>query len=218
MFTELIDALRCPQPHEDSWLVATSSQSANRHILHGLLGCPVCRRTYPIVDGVARFGDGLDAVPVSPLADDAVFRLAAQLHLVEAPAPILLIGAWSCAAEPLRRMLPHVSILVGDASAVPVLDDKLNAVRLPTSSLPFAAGAMRGVALSPSHLSDAMLSECARVVRAGGRLVAPPDARLDTAAWRQLARDADVVVAERLPAASAPVQLRRAPVAPLFTA
>jgi uncharacterized protein YbaR (Trm112 family) len=215
VFTELIDTLRCPQPHEDSWLVATSSRSENRHILHGVLGCPVCRTTFPIVDGVARFGDGIATSDETALDDDATFRLAAQLHLVEALAPILLVGAWCRAAEPLRRLLPHVSILVGDAERSSI-DDKLNAVRLPASALPFASGALRGVALSASHLSETRLSECARVVLTGGRMVVPRGTALNASEWRELARDHDVIVAERLVAASAPVQLRRAPVAPLF--
>ena len=53
MFIELVDALRCPVPHEDSWLVASAERTESRHIVTGTLGCPVCRAQFPIRRGVA---------------------------------------------------------------------------------------------------------------------------------------------------------------------
>ena len=55
MFVELIDALRCPRAHEDTWLVAAAAETRDRCVVHGSLGCPVCRATFPIAGGVARF-------------------------------------------------------------------------------------------------------------------------------------------------------------------
>ena len=55
MFVELVDALRCVRPHEDAWLVAATRRTEHRHILDGVLGCPVCRTEYPVRDGVADF-------------------------------------------------------------------------------------------------------------------------------------------------------------------
>ena len=75
---------------------------------------------------------------------------------------------------------------------------------------------LRGVALSERHASAVYLAESARVLRTSGRLVAPAATVLDETLWRVVARDSNVVVAERLPVSSAPVTLRRAPVQPLF--
>ena len=52
MFVELVDLLRCPRPHEDTWLVAAAEAMSGRHIVRGTLGCPVCEAEYPIRDGV----------------------------------------------------------------------------------------------------------------------------------------------------------------------
>ena len=52
MFIELVDALRCPRTHEESWLVLAASRIEARHIQEGALGCPVCRAEYPIRDGI----------------------------------------------------------------------------------------------------------------------------------------------------------------------
>lgn len=217
MFTELIDVLRCPNRHEESWLVATSTLSEARHIVTGTLGCPVCRATFEIIDGDVCFVDGRATAPVSPPFDtDTAFRIAAQLHLVEAPQPILLVGDWSRAVAPLRQIVPTVMVFVGDACTPIARDERVSALRLPETGIPLATGALRGIALDAEHCNASYLSESARVLRARGRLLMPASVQPDAALWRILARDAEVVVAERLAVASAPVTLRRAPATPLF--
>ena len=217
MFTELIDQLRCPNAHEDSWLVATSTRTGNRHILDGKLGCPVCKATFDIVDGEALFTVAPVLRSSITLDDDAAMRLAAQLHLVEAPQPVMLTGQWSRAVAPLRRIVPTVTIFVGDATSVIALDAQVSLLRLPASRIPLATGALRGLALDRAHAHDAYVTDAARIVRTNGRLLIPAGTALDDALWRTLAADAEVTVAERLATASAPVPLRRAPTTPLFT-
>ena len=217
MFTELIDQLRCPNAHEDSWLVATSTRTGSRHILDGKLGCPVCKATFDIVDGEALFTVAPVLRSTITLDDDAAMRLAAQLHLVEAPQPVMLTGQWSRAVAPLRRIVPTVTIFVGDATSVIALDAQVSLLRLPASRIPLATGTLRGLALDRAHANDACVTDAARIVRTNGRLLIPAGTALDDALWRTLAADAEVTVAERLPTASAPVPLRRAPATPLFT-
>jgi uncharacterized protein YbaR (Trm112 family) len=218
VFTELIDTLRCPNAHADSWLVATSTRTAERHIIDGRLGCPVCRASFEIKEGEVLFTTGSVLRTTRVLDDDAAFRLAAQLHLVEAPLPILLTGSWSRAVAPLRRIVPHVIMFVGDATSVIALDDRISTLRMPPDTIPLATGSLRGVSLDAAHATQAMLDECARVLRTGGRLVVPAGVGISETAWRTLASDSETVVAERLTASSAPVQLRRAPPQPLFEA
>src|SRR3954462_15554710 len=55
MFVEIVDALRCPRAHEESWLVLAAQRTEDRHVLEGTLGCPVCHATYPIHGGIAEF-------------------------------------------------------------------------------------------------------------------------------------------------------------------
>ena len=216
MFTELIDTLRCPNPHEDSWLVATSTRTAGRHIISGKLGCPVCRATFEIVEGEVLFGTGGGLHSSRVLDDDAAFRLAAQLHLVEAPQPILLMGRWSAAVTPLRTIVSSVTMFVADATTAIAIDERVSTMRLPPIGIPLATGSLRAIALDAAHVTDALIADAARVLRATGRLVAPAATVLDTSLWRTLASDSDVIVAERLAVASAPISLRRAPARPLF--
>jgi uncharacterized protein YbaR (Trm112 family) len=216
VFTELIDMLRCPQPHEDSWLVATSTRTGSRHILDGKLGCPVCKTTFDITDGEVLFTHAPVLRSAITLDDDAAFRLAAQLHLVEAPQPVMLVGQWSRAVAPLRRIVSTVTMFVADASSVIALDEKVSTLRLPSRGVPLATGALRGLALDRPHARDAYVRDAARVVGTKGRLVLPSGTTLDETLWKTLASDDDVTVAERLPVATAPISLRRAPAAPLF--
>jgi len=216
VFTELIDILRCSTPHDDSWLVATSTRSEARHIIEGRLGCPVCRASYAIGNAVALFAEPPALPSIARLDDEEAFRIAAQLYLIEAPAPILLTGTWSAAVEALLRITPTVRMFVGDTRVPIALDDRVSLLTLPGQRFPLASASLRGVALDADHATDALLTDAARIVRAGGRLVAPADRTLDALCWKPLVRDAELQVAERLPSASAPIQLRRAPSNPLF--
>ncbi len=216
MLTEQIDMLRCIAPHTDSWLVASSTRSEARHIVDGRLGCPVCRAEYPILDAVAQFGPTRNPAPLALLDDEQAFRIAAQLHLIEAPAPVLLTGAWSSAVVALLRITPTVKLFVGNTRVPIPRDDRVSVLTLPAARFPLAAGTLRGVALDAEHAASPLLADVARIIRAGGRLVAPATVALDASCWKPLVRDAEVQVAERLPSASAPIQIKRAPSQPLF--
>jgi hypothetical protein len=109
-------------------------------------------------------------------------------------------------------------MFVADATSLVTLDERVSTLRMPATAIPLASGALRAVALDAGHATAELLDECARVLRTSGRLVAPASIALDAQCWRTLASDAEVLVAERLPSASAPVTLKRAPTAPLFTA
>src|SRR5947208_16354545 len=56
--------LRCPERHEEAFLVMSTGEMVGRMVRSGILGCPVCRKEYPIVKGVVNFsargpGEGL---------------------------------------------------------------------------------------------------------------------------------------------------------------
>src|SRR6478672_1403328 len=69
MHSELVDTLRCLSVHEESWLVAAADETEGRHIMRGVLGCPVCHARYPIERGIADFSGGMRA-PVALEDDD----------------------------------------------------------------------------------------------------------------------------------------------------
>src|SRR5437879_13351746 len=63
---ELTEMLRCPEAHEEAFLVLSTGEMVGRMVRSGLLGCPACQREYPIVQGVAHFsasGTGGELTP-----------------------------------------------------------------------------------------------------------------------------------------------------------
>jgi uncharacterized protein YbaR (Trm112 family) len=208
MFVELVDLLRCPRPHEDSWLVAAAEATAGRHIVRGTIGCPVCQAEYPIRDGVVLFGDAVSGEAVSghaeaplPRWDDGEraaegMRLAALLDLSTPGGTVVLGGAWQLCADALLA-LADVRVLLVDPPRAPDLRDEVSAVR--GAALPVAPDALRGVALDGGTATPERLTAAARALRPRGRLLAPAAAPLPGGVT-ELARDGRHWVAEREPA------------------
>lgn len=201
MFIELVDALRCPVPHEESWLVASATHTEARHIVEGLLGCPVCRAEYPVHRGVVDFRRSTpnDASPPPvPLADrEQATRLAAFLNLSDSLGFAVLIGAWCAQASVLREIVETPLVLVDPPPGVEG-EPGVSVIRC-DGALPLAVGAARGVAMDDA--GPARAASAVRATRVAGRLVAPvtvprPDG------VRELARDAELWVGEKEPAAS----------------
>ena len=199
MFIELVDALRCTVPHEDSWLVLAADRIVARHVIEGVLGCPVCRAQYTIHQGVVDFA-GAARYPIAtsiPSSREQATRLAAFLGLDDAISFATLMGAWGAHAVELRGMIDCPLVLVdppGDVEAAPGLSI------LRTSGLvPIAAGTTRGLAIDVTDLHgshEPRVDSAVRATRSGGRIVAPSTLPLP-AGVHELARDGEVWVAQR---------------------
>jgi uncharacterized protein YbaR (Trm112 family) len=215
MFVELVDLLRCPRAHEETWLVAAADETEERHIVHGALGCPVCHAEYPIRDGVVHFdadaacaADGDAPLPHLDEGERAAeaMRLAALLDLSSAGGTVILGGAWQGCADAVLA-LADVRVLLLDPPRVPALRPEVSAVR--GAPMPVADAAVRGVALDDRTADAARVAAAARALRPGGRLLAPAAAAVP-AGVAELARDDRHWVGEK---AAAPnlVPLRRTP-------
>lgn len=214
MFIDLVASLRCLTPHEDGWLVAVSRRMEGRSILEGTLGCPVCRREYPIVGGVGYFGVDAGApapaaasAPAPPLDEESAVRLAAFLGLQSPGGIVVLCGAWAGLAPALRQIVPVSCVLVD-----PPRDDELVGEGMATlrtaGAIPLAAGSVRGVALDTLSADEGTLGAALRVLSSRGHLVAP--VRLvPPAGVEELARDDELWVARTRLASSAPVGIAR---------
>ena len=117
MFIELVDALRCPRPHEESWLVLAATRLEARHVREGALGCPVCRAEYPIRDGIADFSldmprnaaDRTRSAGEGSIQDVGAGDLAALLDLGDALGFVVLVGAWGHRADALLAEIEGLS-------------------------------------------------------------------------------------------------------------
>ncbi len=177
MFIELTDHLRCPADHPEQFLVLMPAQMDGRQVLEGVLGCPVCNRSFPIENGVARFGaSGLArpagrAAPASgnePPLDAA--SLVALLGLGSPGGYVALVGSFGMLAGELVEELSGVALVLvnsdTDTSSLPFV----SSLRAPT--LPLKTASVRGVALGPGFAGDqSWVAAAARTVLPGNRVV-----------------------------------------------
>jgi uncharacterized protein YbaR (Trm112 family) len=207
MLVDLLDRLRCPVPHDDSWLVATALVTEHRHIIEGSLGCPVCKAEYPIRAGVVWFGGAEFPpadVPGEAVRPDEAMRLAALLSLSEMGL-FVLAGAWGALADELAKLMAAQLLLVSP----PAVAQRWSVVRGTADLMPFTAGSLRGIAID--RASGALAEAAARTLIWHGRLVAPAATPVPVQTV-VVARDDRHWVAERVasPVTSTLVKPRRA--------
>src|SRR5688500_8543264 len=193
MFIELIDLLRCPVPHEDSWLVAAFTKMDGRFVRSGKLGCPVCSNVYPIVDGTAHFAPArsADAVAATAAPEEEVVRAAALLGLTRPGAVLVVMGSAASLAAQLAEMTESKLIAVNPGMTI----GETERVGILTAGerLPLADGSVDGMIIDDA--ADALIAEAARLLRPGGRIVAGAATDLGPR-FHELARDGRNVVAE----------------------
>ncbi|MBI1810087.1 MAG: hypothetical protein HYR75_09340 [Gemmatimonadetes bacterium] len=204
MHVELLDTLRCPAPHEGSWLVATASRTEGRYLIEGTLGCPVCGAEYAIRDGAAWFGerDAAQGIAGAIKSEDEVTRLAALLGFDERGGLFLLEGTVAAMGEALADVSPARFILHAPPDQTP----GHAIIRGAGDLVPLAEGILRGAAIS--RASGPLAAAAVRALALKGRLVAPADTPVPEGITI-LARDERNWVGERDAVVSQPVGLTR---------
>ncbi|MBM3907163.1 MAG: hypothetical protein FJ363_03680 [Gemmatimonadetes bacterium] len=190
MFVELIDRLRCPAEHAETWLVVAADRVEDRDLRAATLGCPECGAEYAMRGGEVWFGARVAATPM-PVGEDEAMRLAALLKLEERGL-YLLDGGWASFTDALHALL-DVAVLLADPPSE-LREAAEGTLRGVGDRWPLASAAFHGIALdraTPSRTADAV-----RLLRPGGRLVAPAMATMP-AGVRELARDDRHWVAEK---------------------
>jgi hypothetical protein len=212
VFIEMLDLLRCVNPHEDTWLVASLKAISNRFVLDGTLGCPVCHAQYSVRNGVADFRQGGELplrvpehFPLSFSRDELAIRMGAFLNATEPGATLVLGGSWAEAAQEVSVMTETRVLALNPGTAVEE-SETVGLLRV-SREIPLAPGSALGVALDETFPAE-IVSSAIRIVRPGGRIVGP--ASLDPpSGLAVLARDERHWVAEKAPEV---VPLRRAAV------
>lgn len=194
MFIPLVDILRCPQAHADTWLVARIDRADDRDIREGTLGCPECLAEYPVRDGIVFFTEEAVSARYRAPSDDDAVRLAAVLDLTDPRTTAVLHGAWGGLAPLMRGIAPSQLLLLNPPVEIPV-GDGVSIVR--AHAAPFAPASVGAVAVD-AGADDALVASLCASVRPGGRLVGPSSLAVP-AGFTELARDADLWVAQADP-------------------
>ncbi len=207
MFIELVDHLRCPASHEETWLVAAVESFHGRYIARGSLGCPICRAQYRVEAGAVCFA----APPSAPegaarYGEDDVLRARALLGLTDEAGVVGLVGASASMVHALEEQAQVMLLLVNPRGVTP--EPGLSTLWV-ADHFPATSGVLRG-ALVDASPSPALMEGLVRALRQGGRLVAPVSLPVP-AGIKELARDDREWVGEKIAAReSAPITLQRA--------
>ena len=196
MFIELVDALRCPNPHEEIWLVLASGKMEGRDVMEGVLGCPICHAEYPIEAGVAWFDGGANSRSRGAVPDEEeALRLAALLDLTDSRGYAILVGDAGSQAPRLRALTDVQLLLVNPPSGIE-MGNGLSGLTTPMQSLlPLAALSARAIALDNAASAE-LLESALNVVCPGGRILAPAGLSIPSGVI-ELARDERQWVGER---------------------
>jgi len=199
MYIELIDLLRCPREHEESWLVAAFYKMQDRFVIEGQLGCPICAASYSVLGGVADLREREAASPSTRAASrdenfgDEPVRVAAMLGLTRPGAVAVLVGMDGDMAGEVSELTQARVISLNSRSSQSRERENVASV-LYGERFPLAAASVDGVMLERGSPVSAV-PEAVRVLKTGGRLVADA-AMVLRGSLRELARDDRYVVAE----------------------
>jgi hypothetical protein len=172
VFIELAEFLRCPEPHELSNVVLVPEVMAGRDVVAGSVGCPVCRREYPILGGVAEFGGDSWPPGASPAAPPPDPHAVQALVGLESPGGyVVLLGSAAQLAPALAGAMPGVRFVGFGAPPGTATSPTVSLLRC-GRTIPLRPGMARGVVLGAEHTVPPWLDEGARLLLRGQRLVA----------------------------------------------
>jgi hypothetical protein len=166
-----------------------------RHIVRGVIGCPVCKAEFPVVEGVAYFAErprGAPHPPVVPAYD--VSALVAFLNLGGPGGCAVLAGAAARFAPELVVAVPGVHFVA--VNPPPDVREGPAVSLLVAHTLPLKSAAVRAVALGADCAGGAWPAEGARILLPGLRLVVE-DERAGPDGIHELARGGGLFVGEK---------------------
>jgi uncharacterized protein YbaR (Trm112 family) len=183
VFIELTDLLRCPNPHDESFLVLLPDQMDGRSVRTGQLGCPVCGRTFRLVDGVFDAG----GAPRNSTGDTALTAENASV-LIGLSGPggyVALVGPVASLWEEVAALNPGVALVAINPPTQVTDSAGVSVVR--GGTIPLKSRTLRGVVLGKPYADDpSWVRDAARLVLPGLRVVGegnqPPEDLIDVMA------------------------------------
>jgi len=196
--------LRCPETHEEAFLVMSTGEMVGRMVRSGILGCPVCRREFPIMKGVVQFSAG-EGAPLrdkntqslrgAPSPADAQ-TLQALLDLSGPGGYVVLVGSAARHAVGLAGLMGGIHF-VGINAPPEVGELPVLSLLACETMIPLRGAVARGVVVGPERTSTAWLGEALRVLLRGRRLVIEDERVTAPAGLKQLAMGEGMWVGEK---------------------
>jgi len=191
--------LRCPERHDEGFLVLSTGEMLGRMVRSGVLACPTCGREYRIVKGVAHFSGPSVAppstAPRSPLPVDAQ-TIQALLDLSGPGGYVLLLGSAARHTVGLAGLMGGIHFVgvnaPDDVEELPVLS-----LLACEAMIPLRQTVARAAVVGPDRLAPEWLAEARRVLLPGRRMVIESERVAVPAGLTQLALGHGLVVGER---------------------
>ena len=182
MHIELTEMLRCPELHREEYLVLSTGEMVGRMIQLGIIGCPVCHKEYPVLNGIVQFGaSGTAAASAAEAgapagasgrgasAPDAT-TLQALLDLSGPGGIVVLVGSAARHAQGLAALMAGIHFVGINASAHLEEMPVLSLLRC-SLSVPLRGAVARAVVIGAESAVAPWLSEGNRVLLPGRRYV-----------------------------------------------
>jgi len=171
MHIELTELLRCPESHQADPLVLSTGEMAGRMVRTGLVGCPVCRKEYPIVKGVVYFTRGRGkAEGVRGARPTDAGTLQALLDLSGPGGYVVLLGSATRHAVGLAGLIGGIHFVGTNAPPGAEEQPVLSLLECATI-IPLRPSIARGVIVGADLARAPWIAEAQRVLLRGRRLV-----------------------------------------------
>src|SRR6185295_11974054 len=172
VFIELTDLLRCPNPHDESFLVLLPDKMDGRSVRTGQLGCPVCGRTFELVEGVFDAGGAPpDLRGTTGLTGE---NLSVLMGLSGPGGYAALVGPVASLWQEVAALNPGVALVAINPPKTVTDSAGVSVVR--GGMIPIKSRTLRGVVLGKPYADDPIwVRDAARLVLPGLRVVGEGD-------------------------------------------
>ncbi|HEY2805494.1 MAG TPA: Trm112 family protein [Gemmatimonadales bacterium] len=199
MHLELTEVLRCPRPHEESYIICAPVTLDGRDVVRGGLLCPACRAEFPIIDRVAWLGipeqpvaGAIEGAPVSALTAEAALTF---LDLQGQGGVVVTVGSAGRLVPGLARALPGIGFAAINAPAGVAAEASFSLVHSP-AAFPIRRQSVRAAIVGADAAGGAWLEGAAAAVLAGLRIIVE-DEHAEPKGFVELMRGAGVYIGER---------------------
>jgi uncharacterized protein YbaR (Trm112 family) len=154
MHIELTDHLRCPEAHDEAFLVLLPLRMEGRQVVAGELGCPICQWSTRWDDGIPVFGAVEGVAPPPPVDADGLITM---LGVEGAGGWIALSGRMAALAPAVAALLPGVGVVAINPPGTVKPEHGVQVLR--SARWPLKQHALRGVACggeSVTWMADAV--------------------------------------------------------------